>query len=100
MGFTYTLTFSCAKYESQDIENYLRKVNNVLPSYNIDKLCTEDPINISVPQLQSKIPLILSKSVGERGGAWYSRPLLLEKEYQARGVPHYHVLLWINDWSR
>ena len=47
VGFTYTLTFSCAEYESPDIENYLRKVNHVPPSYNIGKLCTEDPISVS-----------------------------------------------------
>ena len=28
-------------------KNYLRKVNDVPPSYNIGKLCTEDPILLS-----------------------------------------------------
>ena len=42
---THFLTISCA--ESPDIENYLRKVNNVPPSYNVGKLCTEDPISVS-----------------------------------------------------
>ena len=41
---TLFLTFSCAEYESPDIENYLRKVNDVPPTYNVGKLCTEDPI--------------------------------------------------------
>ena len=41
---TLFLTFSCAEYESSDIENYLRKVNDVPPSYNIGKLCMEDPM--------------------------------------------------------
>ena len=36
-------TFSCAEYVSADIANYLRKLNNVPPTYNIGKLCTEDP---------------------------------------------------------
>ena len=44
---THFLTFSCAECESPDIENYLRKVNDVPPSYNIGKLCTEDPISVS-----------------------------------------------------
>ena len=44
---TLFLTFSCAEYESPDIENYLRKVNDVPPSYNVGKLCTEDPISVS-----------------------------------------------------
>ena len=32
---TLFLTFSCAEYESTIIANYLRKLNNVPPSYNI-----------------------------------------------------------------
>ena len=44
---TLFLTFSCAEYESPDIENYLRKVNDFPPSYNVGKLCTEDPISVS-----------------------------------------------------
>ena len=46
-SLTLFLTFSCDEYESADIENYLRKINNVPPSYNIGKLCTEDPISVS-----------------------------------------------------
>ena len=38
---------SCAEYESPDITAYLRKVNDVPSSYNIGKLCTEDPISVS-----------------------------------------------------
>ena len=44
---TLFLTFSCAEYESADIAIYLRKINNVPASYNIGKLCTEDPISVS-----------------------------------------------------
>jgi hypothetical protein len=44
---TLFLTFSCAEYKSPDIENYLRKVNDVPPSYIIMKLCREDPISVS-----------------------------------------------------
>ena len=33
---TFFLTFSCAKYSSIDIAQYLRTVNNVAPSYNIE----------------------------------------------------------------
>ena len=42
------LTLSCAEYASADFEEYLRKVNDVPPSYNIGKLCTEDPIPVSI----------------------------------------------------
>ena len=44
---TFFLTFSCAEYYSADIKEYLLKVNDVPPSYNIGRLCTEDPISVS-----------------------------------------------------
>ena len=43
-----TLTFSCAEYESPDIANFPRSLNNVSSSYNIGKLCTEDQISVSI----------------------------------------------------
>ena len=44
---TFFCTFSCAEYESLDIIEYLRKVNNVPDSYDNGRLCTEDPISVS-----------------------------------------------------
>ena len=44
---TLFLTFSCAKYESPDITDYLRRSIDVSASYDIGKLCTEDPISVS-----------------------------------------------------
>ena len=44
---TLFLTFSCAEYESPDITEYLRRVNNVSSKYPIGKLCTEDPVSVS-----------------------------------------------------
>ena len=44
---TLFLTFSCAKYESPDIINYLKIINDVPHSYNAGKLCTEDLISVS-----------------------------------------------------
>ena len=44
---TLFLTFSCAEYESPDITEFLIKVNDVPPSYNIGKLYVEDPVSVS-----------------------------------------------------
>uniref|UniRef100_A0A1X7V5P0 Helitron helicase-like domain-containing protein n=1 Tax=Amphimedon queenslandica TaxID=400682 RepID=A0A1X7V5P0_AMPQE len=40
-------TLSCAEYDSTDIAQYLRKVNNAQQSYSISRLCTEDPVSVS-----------------------------------------------------
>ena len=44
---TFILTLTCAEYDSADISQNLRTVNNVPQSYNIARLCTEDPISVS-----------------------------------------------------
>ena len=44
---TLFLTFSCAEYDSHDIADYLKTVNNVPEGYDVGKLYTEDPISVS-----------------------------------------------------
>ena len=93
---TLFLTFSCAEYESPNITEYLRRVNDVSASYDIGKLCTEDPISVSRKfslKFHAFFHTVLVK--GEvLGKVEY---FYWKKEYQARGAPHYHVLLWIRD---
>ena len=64
---TLFLTFSCAEYDSPDIDRYLQKVNKVPDSYPTTRLCIEDPRSVSRKSHTS----------------W-------KKEYQSRGAPHYH----------
>ena len=87
---TLFLTFSCAEYESPDITEFLMKVNNVPPSYNIGKLCVEDPISLKFHAFFRKV-LIKGEVLGKVDHFYW------KKEYQNRGAPHYHVLLWIHD---
>ena len=47
---TLLLTFSCAEYESPEIENYLKKVNPVPESYPVGRS------HISVEKVFSKVP--------------------------------------------
>ena len=44
---TLFLTFSCADYESPDIIDYLKIVNDDCGDSNAGKLCTEDPVSVS-----------------------------------------------------
>ena len=93
---TLFLTFSCAEYESADIDRYLRKVNNVSSSYNIGKLCTEDPISVS-RKFSLKFHAFFRTVVLKGAVLGEVDHFYWKKEYQARGAPHYHVLLWIRD---
>ena len=73
---TLFLTFSCAEYESPDITEFLRKVNNV--PHNMGKLCVEDPISVS-RNFPLKFSFLCQKCHFERLGPGYCRPLLLEE---------------------
>ena len=93
---TIFLTFSCAEYESPDIEKYLRKVNTVPSSYGIGRLCTEDPISVS-RKFSLKLHAFFQKILVKGEVLGTVDHFYWKKEYQARGAPHYHVLLWIKD---
>ena len=91
---TFFLTFSCAEYSSPDIKEYLHKVNDVPPSYNIGKLCTEDPVSVS-RQFSLKYNEFFNRLVVKGGVLGQVVHFYFKKEYQARGAPHYHALIWI-----
>ena len=93
---TFFLTFSCAEYEAQDITNYLRRVNNVPSSYAIGRLCTEDPISVS-RQFSLKFHAFFQQVLVKGEVLGKVDHFYWKKEYQNRGAPHYHVLLWIRD---
>ena len=94
---TLFLTFSCAEYESADIADYLRKVNNMPSTYtNIAKLCTEDPISVS-RKFSLKFHAFFNTVICKGKVLGEVEHFYWKKEYQARGAPHYHALLWIRD---
>ena len=88
------LTLSCAEYDNPEIDSYLRKVNKVSDSYPISRLCTEDAVSVSrlfSHQFHSFFQTVIIK--GEVLGR--VTDYFCKKEYQLRGVPYYHILLWI-----
>ena len=91
---TLFLTLSCAEYDSPEIDRYLRKTNNVKASYPIAKLCAEDPISVS-RKFSQKFHDFFNTVIlnGEIHGTVIQ--YFYKKEYQSRGAPHYHILLWI-----
>ena len=91
------LTLSCAEYDAPEMSTYLHKVNDNIPdNYPIGKLCTEDPISVTRKFDQKfhnffSIVILKGKVLGKVTHHF------VKKEYQARGAPHYHVLLWIEN---
>lgn len=75
------IMFSCTEYESPDITEYLRKVNNILPSYNIGKLCTK----VCLDSFSKSFTL--SNSYKERRGFGKSITIIGRKSIRQE-VPH------------
>jgi len=98
---TLFVTCSTAEWYSEAFISYLRKINASVP--NIDtmtaaELCVMDPVNVSI-HFHKKWKAIFNKLIKAK-----DTPLFGEVsdhfwriEYQARGAPHVHLLLWIKD---
>ena len=92
---TLFLTLSCAEYDNLEIATYLRKVNNGSDSYTIGKFCTEDPISVSRKFSQKFHDFFRTVSLNGKALGTVTH-YFFKKEYQARGAPHCHILLWID----
>lgn len=93
---TLFLTFSCAEYESPDIARYLRKVNHVPDSYPIGKLCCEDPVSVS-HKFSQKFHTFFNTVILKKQVLGIVEHYFFKKEYQTRGAPHYHAVIWIQN---
>ena len=65
-------------------------------SYPVGKLCCEDPISVSRTfslKFHSMFNTVILKGqvLGKVDHYFF------KKEYQTRGAPHYHVVLWLQD---
>ena len=91
---TLFITFSCAEYDSEHISRYLRKVNDQPASYPVSKLCTEDPVSVS-RKFSQHFHDLFNTVVLKGSVLGIVEHFYFKKEYQMRGAPHYHALLWI-----
>jgi ATP-dependent DNA helicase PIF1 len=93
---TLFITCSCAEYYSEPFLNYIRTVNSSVPG--VEKMTPMGPVSISL-HFTKKWEAIFNNLIKSK-----SNPLFGEItdhfwriEYQARGAPHVHCLLWIKD---
>ena len=65
-------------------------------SYPIGKLCTENPVSVS-RKFSQKFHNFFQMVIITGQVLVFLATSLIKKEYQTRGAPHYHILLWIDD---
>ena len=82
---TLFLTFSCAEYKSVDIAEYLRMMNDAPASYDIGKLCTEDPVSVS-RQFSRKFHAFFKEAIVKGEVFGKVDHFFWKKEYQVRKI--------------
>jgi hypothetical protein len=91
---TWFVTLSCAEYYWRDMDDFLRKANpDVSDGESVTALCVSDPVSV-MRQFENRFNAMLrfikdAKPLGEVAH-WFWR-----LEFQSRGAPHIHMLLWI-----
>jgi len=98
---TLFVTCSTAEWYSEPFIAYLRQINSSVT--NIDhmtpaELCVIDPVNVSI-HFHKKWSAIFHKLIKAKDSPLFGEVSdhFWRIEYQARGAPHVHLILWITD---
>jgi hypothetical protein len=98
---TLFITLSTAEWFSEPFLEYLRTVNNSVP--NVQKmtpaeLCAMDPVNVSI-HFQQKWHTIFNRLIKAKENPLFGEVIdhFWRIEYQSRGAPHVHCVVWIKD---
>jgi ATP-dependent DNA helicase PIF1 len=98
---TWFVTLSCAEYTWENLFDHLKVINSDMPG--VDKmtpgeLCSCDPVSVC-RHYHARFHAILNNLILTK-----DKPVLGEVEhyfwrveYQMRGAPHIHMLLWVKD---
>ena len=98
---TLFVTCSCAEWYSDSLIDYLRTINKSVPdieSMTPAELCAMDPVNVSI-HFHKKWDAIFNKLIRSKDTPIFGhvQDYVYRIEYQARGAPHVHAILWIAD---
>jgi len=99
---TLFLTCSCAEWFSAPLIEHLRTINKDTAP-NVDKmtpaeLCALDPVTVSI-HFHKKWHSIFTSLINVKDNGIFGtvEDFFWRIEYQARGAPHVHCVLWIKD---
>ncbi|XP_073991833.1 uncharacterized protein [Rhodnius prolixus] len=98
---TFFVTLSCAEYDHSELLQYLVKINKDVP--NVEKmsageLCALDPTSVCRYYhrlIRNMFKFLINDKINPVLG--FVEHYFWRVEYQERGAPHYHMLLWIRD---
>ncbi|XP_073975183.1 uncharacterized protein [Rhodnius prolixus] len=98
---TFFVTLSCAEYDHSELLQYIVKINKDVP--NVEKmsageLCALDPTSVCRYYhrlIRNMFKFLINDKINPVLG--FVEHYFWRVEYQERGAPHYHMLLWIRD---
>ena len=99
---TLFITVSIAEWYSEPLLDYLRTVNknkhNNINNMTAAELCAMDPVSVNI-HFHKKWHAIFNKLIKSKTTPIFGEVLdhFWRIEYQSRGAPHFHCLLWIKN---
>jgi len=94
---TLFVTCSTAEWYAEPLINYLRTVNSA-EKMTPSEPCAMDPLNVSI-HFHKQWKAIFTKLINNKDKPLFGQveDYFWQIEYQARGAPHVHLILWIKD---
>lgn len=94
---TWFLTISPSEYHWEDLGQYLRNVNgDEARGKSISALIAMDPISTS-RFMDNKFHAMLKFICSPNGPLGHVAHYAWRREYQSRGLQHFHIMIWIKD---
>ena len=94
---TWFLTFSPTEWLWPELKGYLLKINeNFTESMSIAELTAKDPVSTAI-FINNRFEAFLKFLTSADNPLGKINHHFIRREYQGRGVSHFHCLLWVED---
>ncbi|XP_031785938.1 uncharacterized protein LOC116417348 [Nasonia vitripennis] len=93
---TFFITFSPGEWMWSALAEYIKQVNGWNDSRSISQLIAADPVS-TARYFQNKFKAVLAYILSKSNPIGKVTHYYWVREYQGRGLPHYHCLFWIQD---
>lgn len=94
---TFFLTLSPAEYNWKQLESFLRKINNDTENgKSISALIAHDPVSTS-RMIDNEFKAMLEFISADNGPLGKVKHYAWRREYQSRGLQHFHIIIWIDE---
>ncbi|KAI5699214.1 hypothetical protein M8J76_012092 [Diaphorina citri] len=93
---TFFLTLSPSEYNWTDLDSYLRQVNKNTEGKSTSALVVSDPVSTS-RFIDNKFKAMLDFIQADGGPLGKVIHYVWRREYQTRGLQHFHLLIWVEN---